>query len=253
MTSEPDPAETALVAGETAPRLSGGLGRVVEAGMSGETMTAGGVLAAIGGWRGVIESLAPATVYLVTFALTRDAYLSVIAPLAIALLGMVIRLIRREPLIAVFSGMLGVLVCAAAVLFTGEGSSYYLPGFWINGAWIAAHLISLLAGWPIIGLLLGFLRGSFTEWKTHRPLRRAAQVCTVLWIALFAARLAVQLPLYLADQAGSSGAFEALGVARLVMGVPLFALAVVFTWLVLSRVSAAVPAPKAVPAKSSDE
>ncbi len=224
-----------------APR-AGGLGRVVEAGLNGEAVTAGGVLAAIGGWRGVFESLAPATVYLITYALTRDAYLSVVAPLALAVLGMVIRLIRREPLTAVFSGMLGVLVCAAAVLFTGEGSSYYLPGFWINGAWIAGHLISLLVGWPLIGLLLGFLRGSLTEWRTHRALRRAAAVCTLVWIALFAARLAVQVPLYLADGAGQPGAFEALGIARLVMGVPLFALAVVFTWLILSRVNASVPA-----------
>ena len=39
-----------------------------------------------------------------------------------------------------------------------------------------------------------------------------------------------------------AGAVEALGVARLVMGVPLFAIAVIFTWLVLSRVSSAVDA-----------
>ena len=53
---------------------------------------------------------------------------------------------------------------------------------------------------------------------------------------MFTARLGVQLPLYFADETG------ALGVARLVMGVPLFALAVLFTWLLLSRASSMVDA-----------
>lgn len=212
----------------------GSLGRVVEAGLSGEAVSARGILDAIGGWRGVVESLLPATVYLAMFVWTRDVRLSAIAPLVIAGAAVTWRLIRREPLSAALSGVLGVVVCAAAVLFTGEGSSYFVPGFFINAAWILAHTISLLVGWPLIGLLLGFLRGSLTDWRKVPALRRSAQVATLLWIVVFAARLAVQLPLYF------SGLTEALGIARLVMGVPLFAVAVLFTWLLLSRVSAAV-------------
>lgn len=219
-------------------RASGGLGRVVEAGLSGEAVSARGVLDAIGGWRGVVESLAPATVFLVTFVIIGEPRVSAIAPVVLALLALAVRAIRRELLSAAFSGLLGVAVCAAAVMFTGEGSSYYVPGFWINGAWIVAHTVSLLIGWPLIGLLLGVLRGSLTAWRSNRALLRAAQLCTVVWIAVFAARLAVQLPLYFAG----ASAVAALGVARLVMGVPLFAVAAIFTWLVLSRVSAGVDA-----------
>ncbi len=225
--------------GAEAPRRpGGGLGRAVEAGLRGEAVSAGGVLAVIGGWRGIFEALVPATVYLVTYVLTQEPRVSAIAPIAIALVAVAVRLIRREPLSAAFSGLIGVVVCAAAVMLTGEGSSYYVPGFWINAAWLAAHTISLLVGWPLLGLLLGFLRGSLTAWRRERPLLRAAQLCTVVWIALFAARLAVQLPLYYAGE----GSVGALGIARLVMGVPLFAVAAIFTWLVLSRVSATVPA-----------
>lgn len=216
--------------------LGGSLGRVVEAGMSGEAVSAGGVLAAIGGWRGVLESLLPATVYLVVYVVTQDARLSAIAPLAIAGIAVVWRLVRREPLTAALSGVIGVIVCVAAVMFSGEGSSYFVPGFFINAAWILAHLISLLVGWPVIGLLLGMLRGSLTGWRTIPVLRRAVQWVTVFWIIVFSARLGVQLPLYFADNTG------ALGVARLVMGIPLFALAVLFTWLLLSRASALVDA-----------
>lgn len=230
----------------------GSLGRVVEAGLSGEAVSARGVLAAIGGVRGVIETLLPATVYLGFFVFTRDARLSAIAPLVLAGFAIVWRLSRKEPLSAAVSGALGVVICAAAVMFSGEGSSYFVPGFFINAAWILAHTISLLIGWPLIGLLLGFLRGSLTEWRRVRELRHAAQLTTVIWIVVFAARLAVQLPLYFAAPpiGDSESATDALGLARLLMGVPLFALAVLFTWLVLSRVSSTVDAAEK---SSSDE
>lgn len=238
----PESADSSLTADSVAHKaLGGSLGRVVEAGMSGEAVSATGVLEAIGGWRGVVESLLPATVYLVVFVITGDARLSAVAPLVIAAAAVAWRLARREPLTAALSGVLGVVICAAAVMFSGEGSSYFVPGFFINGAWILAHTISLLVGWPLIGLLLGVLRGSLTEWRQIPALRRTAALVTVFWIFVFAARLAVQLPLYFADETGS------LGVARLVMGVPLFALAVLFTWLLLSRVSAMVGPPEGAP------
>ncbi|GAB2552055.1 DUF3159 domain-containing protein [Leucobacter ruminantium] len=220
----------------------GGLGRAVEAGLHGEAVSARGVFEAIGGWRGIAEALVPATVYLACYVITRDARMSAIAPLVLAGAAFLWRLIRREPVQAALSGLLGVAVCVGVTLFTGRGEDYFLPGFWINGAWIAAHTISLLVGWPLIGLLLGFLRGSLTEWRRVRVLRRAAALCTLVWIAVFGARLAVQLPLYLAAQEGDVAATDALGLARLLMGIPLFALAVLFTWLVLSRVGAAVDA-----------
>lgn len=222
----------------------GGLSRAVEAGLAGETATAKGLLDAIGGWRGIVESLLPATVYLVCFVITRDGQLSIIAPVVLSVSAILVHLVRREPVTAAISGLIGVIVCAAAVLLTGEGSSYFVPGFYINAAWIVAYSVSLIVGWPLIGLVLGFLRGSLTEWRRVPVLKHAAQLTSVLWLIVFSARLAVQLPLYFADRAGASGALEALGIARLVMGVPLFALAVLFTWLVLARVSARVGEPE---------
>ncbi|MFA5606315.1 MAG: DUF3159 domain-containing protein [Leucobacter sp.] len=234
--------------GDEKPRArqaNGGLGRVVEAGLQGEAISARGMLEAIGGWRGVVETLLPATIYLIAYVVTRDARVSAIAPLVLAVGAFLWRVVRREPLQGAISGLLGVIVCVAVTLFTGRGEDYFLPGFWINGAWIVAHTVSLLVGWPLIGLLLGFLRGSLTAWRKVPVLRRAAVWCTLLWIAMFSARLAVQLPLYFAAQAGDPAATDALGLARLLMGIPLFALAALLTWLVLGRLSSAVDAAQA--------
>lgn len=229
-----------------------GLGGVVEASLGGEAVSARGILGAIGGWRGIAETFVPASLYLTMYVLTRDAKLSAIVPLALAGIAFLWRLIRREPFEAALSGLLGVAVCAAVTLFTGKGEDYYLPGFLINGAWVIGHTVSLLVGWPLIGLLLGFLRGSLTDWRKNPALKRAARLCTLFWIALFASRLLVQLPLYFAarngDDAAADAATDALGLARLLMGVPLFAITILFTWLVLSRVSSAVDAANKVEA-----
>lgn len=212
--------------------LGGALGRTVAAGMRGESLSARGVLAAVGGGRGVAEALTPGLLFLVVYVFTQDPTVSVIAPAALAVLAVIIRLARKETAVSAFSGALGVAICVAATLFTGEGKNYFLPGFFINGAWIIGLGVSLAVRWPLLGFGLGAFTGNWTSWRQQRALFAAATITTSLWFAMFAIRLVVQLPLYFADRT------EALGIARLTMGVPLFALVVVFTWLLLSRVSA---------------
>jgi hypothetical protein len=57
-----------------------------------------------------------------------------------------------------------------------------------------------------------------------------------VWVALFSLRLSVQLPLYLAS------ALTALGVARIAMGIPLFAVGIWLSWLILRPRAAAATA-----------
>jgi hypothetical protein len=78
--------------------------------------------------------------------------------------------------------------------------------------------------------VVGFLMGDGTAWRTRRRTYRAMQLLTVVWLGMFVARLAVQLPFYFA------GNVEALGATRLLMGVPLYALLLVFSWLVVRAV-----------------
>lgn len=202
-----------------------GLGRSVSAGLAGENLSAQGVLDALGGVRGIVEALLPGLLYLVLFVFTQDARVSVIAPAAIALAALVVRIVARQPLVSALSGVLGIAVCVATTLMTGRGEDYFLPGFWINGAWSTALILSLLVGWPLLGFLVGAIRGDLLGWKKDRSIVVAARLATAVWLALFLLRLALQLPLYFA------GEVAALGIARLTMGVPLFGLVILFTWL----------------------
>ncbi|WP_217132411.1 DUF3159 domain-containing protein [Leucobacter chinensis] len=223
----PDPSLAS--ASQAAPSASlvqrGGLAKGISAGLSGEEVSGQGILDAIGGARGITEALLPGLLYLVMFIITQDARLSVIAPAAIAVAAFVWRLAQRQTLVTSLSGLLGVGICVATTLMSGKGEDFFLPGFWINTAWSVALVISLVVGWPILGFIVGALQGDITGWRRVPKIRRTATVASLLWLTMFLLRLAVQLPLYFAENVA------ALGVARLVMGTPLFALVILATWL----------------------
>ncbi|UOQ58613.1 DUF3159 domain-containing protein [Leucobacter allii] len=209
--------------------LGSGMARAVHAGASGEALSGASVLAAIGGWRGIAETVVPGLLFLILFIITQDARLSALIPGGLAVLLVLLRLVRREPLVSAISGMLGVGIAVLITLVTGRGVDYYLSGFVINAVYAVGILVSILVGWPLLGFVVGLLRGELTGWRRDPRARRTALLVTLLWLALFVARLAVQLPLYLADRV------EALGIARLVMGTPLFALVIVLTWVIARR------------------
>uniref|UniRef100_UPI003A865D0B DUF3159 domain-containing protein n=1 Tax=Leucobacter sp. BZR 635 TaxID=3378705 RepID=UPI003A865D0B len=209
--------------------LNGGIARAVRAGAEGEDLTAAGVFQAIGGVRGVVEAIVPSLLFVVLFVVTQDARLSALVPGGLALLLVALRLIQREPVVSALSGMLGVGIAVIITLVTGRGVDYFLSGFIVNIAWGTGLLASILVGWPAVGLLIGMLDGDMRGWRKNRRVRRTALWLTVMWLGLFVARLAVQLPMYLAERV------EALGVARIVMGVPFFAVIIIVTWFAVRR------------------
>ena len=184
---------------------------------------------AIGGIRGLIESIAPAFVFIVLFQVTKDLNLSLIASLAVAGVAVVIRLVQGTALTQALAGVFGVAIGAYWAYRTGAPQDYFLPGLITNAAYLLAFLISLAVRWPLIGVGVALLRGEGTAWRQAPSLRKRYYAATWLWVGLFAVRLLVQVPLYLAGDSGVS----ALGTARLIMGTPLFGLVLLFTWMLV--------------------
>lgn len=186
---------------------------------------------AIGGWRGMIDSGVPTLVFVVAYVITgQDLAPSVIAAVVAGLLIVVWRLIRHQPLQQVLAGFVGVLISAAVAKYTGRAENYFLPGFLQNLGYGLAFLISILVRWPLLGVAMGYLTGEGTSWRRDPQLRRVYAAASWIWVALFFGRLAVQLPLYFA------GAIGALGVVKIVMGVPLYVAAAYFTYRLLAPV-----------------
>lgn len=203
-----------------------GLGAMTE----GDAPTGKALLAAMGGVRGIVEAILPGLLFLIVYTLTLDLVPSIIAPVALGVVFSIARLVQRQPVTQAVGGLFGIALSAVLALLSGRAEDFYVVGFWTNGGYAAALLISVLVGWPIVGLIAGYLMGTGTSWRAHPGQRRAMRWLTLVWVAMFAARLIVQLPLYF------SGNVELLGTLRLLMGIPLYAPLLVLSWLVVRAV-----------------
>ncbi|MHC5796108.1 DUF3159 domain-containing protein [Lacisediminihabitans sp. FW035] len=203
-----------------------GLGQVAP----GEVPTAGSLLAAVGGARGLVESILPGLAFLVIYSLTTSLVLSVLAPVALAVIFVVVRLVTRTPLTQAFAGIVGIAISAVLALVTGRAENNFVPGILINIGSLVVLLVSIAVRWPLIGVVVGFLTNEGTAWKRDRAKRRVLFLATWLWAALFALRLAVEVPLYFAKET------EWLAGTKLLLGVPLYAAMLWVTWLLVRAV-----------------
>ena len=231
---DPDPALTPPSASDALSEAFAGAARRAGLDPNAGHSTGHVVWHAMGGWRGMAEAALPGIVFIAVYTLTMDAKTgdgnrgwSLGLSVGMAAVFTIIRLFARQPVTSAVSGLLAVVVAAAFAIFTGEASNNFIPGFITNVLYGAAFLISALAGWSLIGLAVGFLMGEGTAWRRDRRKRRAFFWLAIAWASLFAARLLVQFPLYLADNV------TALGTLKLVMGIPLFAPLLAVTYLVV--------------------
>jgi hypothetical protein len=186
---------------------------------------------AVGGPLGMAETALPAVAFVVTYTATgsnTNASGAVAVGLALALT--IARLVRRESPRHALSGLFGVALAAFIAAKSGKAENFFLPGLLLNAAYASAFLISAAVGWPLVGVVVTKLDGEDSTWRKDRVRMRAFRRATLLWAGMFSARLLVQLPLYLA------GAVVALGVARTAMGLPVFALCLWLSWLLVRGV-----------------
>lgn len=186
------------------------------------------LLASVGGWLGIIQSSIPAALFVLVFALSKNTVAAVTVSLSMASAFVVMQLATRKPVTQAIAGALGIALSAYLTLRDGgHPADYFIQGFFTNAAYGAVLATSILVRWPVIGFLVGLFRSEPVAWRKDKKLLRRADLATGLFVALFSLRLAVQLPLYFANQ------IEALGIARVAMGVPLYALCIWLSWLLL--------------------
>ena len=186
------------------------------------------LLASMGGWLGIIQSSVPATVFVIIFALSKNTIAAAVSSIAISIGFVIWQIITRKPLTQAIAGAAGIALSAYLTLRDGgHPADYFVQGFFTNLAYGAVLGLSVAVRWPLLGFLVGLLRSEPTAWRKNKKILRRADLATTLFVVLFAARLAVQLPLYFANQ------IEALGIARVAMGVPLYALCIWLSWLLL--------------------
>lgn len=192
---------------------------------------------AVGGPLGVAESAIPAAAFVLAYTISgQDTKTAVIAAVALGVVFAVARIARGQTVQYALAGLGGLALSAYVVSKTGNASDFFLPGLLANAGYALAYLISIAVRWPLLGIIVAAIRQQGSEWRRDEAQLRAYSKASWVWVALFSLRLAVQLPLYLAD------AVTALGVVRIAMGIPLFALGIWLSWLLLREHHQAPPA-----------
>lgn len=186
--------------------------------------------ALLGGWSGGLEAAAPSVVFALTYALAGSALTTaLIAAVAVAVVLAAVRLLRREKPIRVLGGLLAVGVAALVAARTGNAVDYFLPSLLANAVSALVWALSILVGWPLLGVVVGFVLGQRTAWRGDPEIVRAYSRASWIWAASFVVRAGVQLPLWLGGQV------VGLGLARIALGWPFVLLVIVASWWVIRR------------------
>ncbi|MFE9691197.1 DUF3159 domain-containing protein [Micromonospora sp. NPDC005806] len=196
----------------------------------------------LGGWRGLVESSIPVVVFVIA-NVVGELRPAVIASVAVALLIAGLRLAQRRPVRHAVNGLVGIAIGAAIAWRTGDERDFYLPGILYGVGYGLALLVSAAVRQPLVGWIWSVLvaKGR-SEWRDDPRLVRTFTQLTVLWGVVWLAKVGVQAGLYLAHQD------TALGVARLALGYPPYALLLLITvWAVrrVTRETAPTPLPGA--------
>ncbi len=191
---------------------------------------------AVGGKLGIAESTLPFIAFTAVWSLSgRNILAGGLVAVAITLGLSIARLLKRQTLQFAFSGVIGVAFGAFVANRTGNAEDFFLPGILINAGSALAYLISIAVRRPLLGLIVSTLTGEGSSWYTDPERRRAYTRASWIWVALFCFRLSIQVPLYLTGEVGP------LAVAKVVTGLPLFALGLWLSYSLLRPTIGPIP------------
>lgn len=187
------------------------------------------LLNSLGGWWGIVESTIPPTAFLVVYSITLNVIWAVTIAGSLSVISVVKQLVTRRAVTQAIAGA-ALIAISAWLALRGQPKDYYITGFYTNAIYGSVMLMSVLVRWPIIGLLVGFFKGWGVGWRKNRALLTRFDLVTALWVGLFATRLVVELPMYFANN------LQLLGITKLILSEPAYAIVLWFTWLSLRSV-----------------
>ena len=183
---------------------------------------------ALGGWGALLDIGLPWIAFLIVYAASdHDLKLALTVAVASAAAVALLRLLRKQPLRNIAGGFIGVLIAAFVANKSGRAEDVYLPGLLLNLGYGALYLLTVVFRWPLFGVLYGVITQTGTAWRKDPAMMRGFKRATLVFVGLFAVRLVVQVPLYL------TGSLNALGIAKVGLGLPFYALALWLSYAVL--------------------
>jgi hypothetical protein len=188
------------------------------------------LFSAVGGWRTVAEGVASRALFLVAYLVTGQVLTSALIAVGGVLVLAVVRLCTARKVWQPVIGLVVVGVSALLAGSTGRAVDFYLTALLMQVGGGVVFLVSILMRWPVIGVVLGTVRGEGHAWRRDRRQRRRYYLCTAIFLAKFALGTAALLPLYLAE------AVVPLGIAATLLGgAPAAGACIYLCWRVLRK------------------
>jgi hypothetical protein len=198
---------------------------------TGYQIDAKSLLSSVGGVQGLIETTLPGFLYVLSYSIFRNLTISIALVVGAVIALSVRHFLKKRPVTQLLGSLFAIGIAIALTLRPGgQAQDFYLKDFWINGAYGSALLLSILIRFPLVGVLVGFLTNQGLNWRKEPRKVRYFDLVTLLWVGLFATRLAVELPLYL------SGNVVILGFVKIVLGLPFYLTMIWVSWLLLRGV-----------------
>ena len=198
-------------------------------------LTVKSLITSIGGKWGLIESAIPPMSFSISYGAFKSVYLSAGLAVGLTVLVVIGQVVRKRPVMNALASLFGIGLAAYLALSGGQSGStareFFLKDFAVNGVWVIGLLASIAFGRPGFGYLAHALGDIPDDWQTHKKIRTKMAMMTIFWATLFATRLLVELPLYLANDV------VALGYVKTAFGLPFFGVWIFFSWLLLRRSS----------------
>lgn len=186
------------------------------------------LMKALGGWQGMIDATVPTASFLLSFTVTKDLRQSVYVAVALALGLALWRVAQKKSLQQILSGLVGLALSAYLATKTGKSENFFVIGILQNAGYFVVCLVSIVIRKPVVGFIISTLRGqSVTAWLRDPVLKATYSAVTWLWVLVFGLRVAITAPLYFAEMTTQ------LGTAKLILGTPLYALAVFISYRVV--------------------
>jgi hypothetical protein len=201
------------------------------------------VAAQLGGVRGMVESSIPVIAFVVgnTFWALRPA---LVIAVGTALIIAAYRFTRRHTIRHAVNGLFGIALGALIAWRTGSPKDFYVPGILLSLGYAVAMVISVGARRPLVGWIWSVVADNGrTRWRDDPPLRRVFAWLTVLWAGIYFAKVGVQSGVYFAEAFTEDQKGTILGVTRILLGFPPYALLLAVTvWAVRRHLRANSPA-----------
>jgi Protein of unknown function (DUF3159) len=204
-----------------------------------ETLIRERLSSALGGARGSFETALPTVAFVVAWSWRHDVTVAVGASVAIVLLLLVVRLATRQTPRYVLTALFATAVAAFFALRSGKAEAAFLPGILLSAGYGFGSLLSVLVRWPVVGFMVAAADPlikqdpqsltPLTSWRRDSGLVAVSQRLTMVLVLLYAVRVVVMFPLYLAGQVAL------LGVAKIALGWPAYLCALAVMGMILMR------------------